>query len=123
MKPIKTIAALLLGTGVAACALGGGAVEGIETGRDVTRLMLGARPAEQVAQCMARILNVPVARQDATYLLTIRQGAPATDVVYRVRQINDPYSRFLTQVEQTGSPPDNGPSLGECLPAEAIDPA
>lgn len=116
---MKFVVLLIAGVGLAGCASKPVTVEGIETSKGTTFTMLGARPADQVAECIGRILEAPVQRQGADYVLTIHQQPPADMVVYHVRAITDPYQRFATQVEQSGYNIDASPSIGECLPSAA----
>jgi hypothetical protein len=113
---MKSIAIFFAMSGLTACASSSSAIEGVTSTKGTLFIMLGARPADQVADCIGRILNATVSRQGNEYIVAKDQNPPALGVNYRIRTINDPYSRFLTQVEQTGYASDSASSIGECLP-------
>lgn len=116
---MKFVVLLIAGVGLAGCASKPVTVEGIETSKETTFTMLGSRPADQVAECIGRLLKTSIQREGADYVLTIHQQPPADIVVYHIRSITDSYHRFATQVEQRGYSIDPSPSLGECLPGTA----
>ncbi|MHA0337039.1 hypothetical protein [Sphingomonas aquatilis] len=103
---------LVLGAaiGLASCTSPGASVEGISEPKSATGLMLSNLPANDVAACMSRVLQVPATQEADGYRLTIAGSYP---VSYLVHAIHDDLGRFTTQVDQMGSR-DHEPTISGC---------
>ncbi|MGI4730141.1 MAG: hypothetical protein ACRYFW_00150 [Janthinobacterium lividum] len=96
MKPPPYFVCLLT---IAGCASGGDIV-GVKPASDTSGLMLTARPADQVAQCIASTLGSTAQPEGSGFAITL-PGALAA--VYHVRPFDDKLHRYTTIVEISGS--------------------
>lgn len=109
---MRIAVAVIASLWVAGCAGNDGiSVEGIKAPANVTSLMLTNRPAEGVASCIAAMLHTSVQPSEGDFLIAT---APPSSATYRVRTITDPLGRFVTEVDQTGSPATGEPLVSGC---------
>ena len=118
MKLIKILSVPLC---LGACSTGGGPnITGISPYDGTALVGLGNEPAKEAAHCMSLILKTAVQVDNDGYALTVESNGYKFG--YRIHPIVDKYNRYITQVDQIGSPPPGLPSFIHCLDGNPATP-
>lgn len=111
---MKIIIPALMLIGLGACSIGPSSnIAGISPLKGNELAGLTNTSTQEVAECMARILNVSAKPDGPNYIITTT-GA-AGPVSFRVRSIKDKYDRYTTQVDRSGAEPLGVPVTASCL--------